>query len=229
MESLFDRFDREWETLGADRRMAVRLPEVLQLAGSAATLEALRRWVVAAPAHDSDRVLLALVSRSVEGHELAARVILQLLLPGVRRLARKWWALGGQREREAAAVAAVYDRIRCYPLARRPGKVAANILLDAGGLLRRQVLDTRLLVPIDDLHDSPAPVPRHPALELADVLRDAVADGVISADEAHIIAASRIAGRRLADMAEERGASLRTLQKHRQAAEAALHAIGEAA
>ena len=66
-------------------------------------------------------------------------MLLQLLLPGTRSLARRWWALGDPDERAAAAVTAVYHRIRHYPIERRPGRVAANILLDAAHELRRAV------------------------------------------------------------------------------------------
>jgi len=225
MESLFDLLDREWEGLGADRRAAARLPEILEIAGGASCLEGVRQWTRAADPGSADRVLLALAARSVEGDQLAGRVLLQLLLPGVRSLARRWWALGTVREREAAAVAAVFDRIRSYPIVRRPGKVAANILLDAGALLRRQVHDSRALVSLELVGDAPRTAPlTHPALELAEVLREAVSDGIISDDDASLIAASRIA-----DIAHERGFALRTVQKHRHAAETALATAGIAA
>ena len=222
MQSLFDQLEREWVALGINRRAARRLPDVLAITGGH-DLDAVRRWVVAARPAESDRVLVALVARAIEGDQLAGRVLLQLLLPGTRRLARKWWALGTEAEREAAAVAAVYDRIRCYPLARRPQKVAANVLLDAGALLRRQVHDSRGLVGLDKVGEPASTThAEHPSLELADVLREAVADGVIEQADAVLIAASRIGGRRLAELARERGAALRTVQKHRHRAEAAL-------
>jgi hypothetical protein len=66
------------------------------------------------------------------------------------------------------------------------------------------------------------PPAEHPALELAGVLIDAVADGVISASDAELIAASRIAGVRLADLAVRRRKHLRTLQYQRRRAEHAL-------
>jgi hypothetical protein len=62
----------------------------------------------------------------------------------------------------------------------------------------------------------------HPAVELADVLTDAVADGLVSAADAELIAASRIAGTSLSEIARRRGAKLRTLQWRRKRAEAAL-------
>jgi hypothetical protein len=120
-------------------------------------------------------------------------------------------------------VAAAFDRIRNYPVERRPGKVAANILLDAGAILRRQVHDSRGVVGLDVVRELSAEAgPDHPSLELAEVLHDAVHRGVLKPAEAELIAASRIGGRRLADLARERGAALRTVQKHRRAAEAAL-------
>jgi hypothetical protein len=222
VQSLFEQLEREWAALGVDRRAARRLPEVIAITGGH-DLEGVRRWVVAASAAESDRVLVALVARAVEGDQLAGRVMLQLLLPGTRRLARKWWALGTEAEREAAAVAAVYDRIRCYPLARRPQKVAANVLLDAGALLRRQVHDSRGIVGLDVVGEpASSTAVEHPSLELADLLSEAVAEGVIDKADAALIAASRIGGRRLAELARERGAALRTVQKHRHRAEAAL-------
>lgn len=222
MQSLFDQLEHEWRAIGADRRAARGLSEILDLAG-ARDLEGVRHWVAGARPAASDPLLLALVTRAADGDQLAGRVMLQLLLPGTRRLARKWWALGNDAERQAAAAAAVYDRIRNYPVARRPGKVAANILLDAGSILRRQVHDSRGLVGFDDTREVQAePRIGHPSLELAQVLSDAVDEGVLSTAEAQLIAASRIAGRRLADLAAERGAALRTVQKHRRAAEATL-------
>lgn len=229
MESLFERLEREWRHLGSNRSTAARLPEVLEMT-AARDLDGVRRRVEASAPAEADRVLAALAARAVEGDELAARVLLQLLLPGARRLARKWWALGTEAEREAAAVAAVYDRIRCYPLARRPAKIAANVLLDAADLLRRQVHDSRRLVPWDGtVETARPPADANPAVELLDVVRHAVATNLISEDDAKLVVASRIGGRRMADLALERGAALRTVQKHRKRAERALVHLGAAA
>lgn len=229
MESLFDRLDREWQRLGADPAAAKQLPEVLELAGNASTLEGVRQWVEAAPASAADRVLAALAARAVEGDQLGARILLQLLVPGTRRLARKWWALGTLAEREAAAVAAVFDRIRCYPITRRPAKIAANILLDASARLSRQVHDTRGQVSLDAVGELATTNPTHPAVELASLLCEAVNQRVITRHEAELIATSRITGRRIADLAAERGMARRTLEKHRHAAEVALTELGAVA
>ena len=231
MGNVFELLDSEWLRLSCDRAAARRLRPVCDAAGGAASLGELERYVRSASAADADRVLLALAARALEQDALAARVLLQLLLPGTRSLARRWWALGEVDERAAAAVTAVYHRICHYPLARRPGKVAANILMDAAQELRRSVprlvavpspdpgtqagVDTRGAAALRSHGD-------HPAIELSQVLHDAVADGVVEQGDAELIARSRIAGQRMADIARHRGLRPRTVWDRRQRAESAL-------
>jgi hypothetical protein len=224
MFSVLDLLDREWGRLAADVDAARRLADVCAVAGGAASLGEVEAYVRAAGAASADRVLVGLVARAVEGDTLAARVLLQLLLPGVRRLARTWWALGDADERASAAVAAVYDRIRRYPVARRPARIAANVLMDAASDLRRAARATAPgePMPIDGL----AAEDPNPAIELADVLADAVRDGLVTAEDAELIAASRIAGTPLATIAARRGAKLRTLQWRRKRAEKLLVGAG---
>ena len=128
-------------------------------------------------------------------------------VPGAWRAAGGLWGTGTSA---AATIAAVYERIRRYPLERRPARVAANVLMDAGLDLRHAARAIRPTVGLSrELSEPPA---EHPAVELADLLVDAVADGIISASDAELIAASRIAGVRLADLAVRRRRHLRTLQ-----------------
>jgi hypothetical protein len=220
--NVFDLLEQEWVRLRGDRGAARRLAEVRARAGGAASLAEVEAYVRRAGPEDADAVLLALVRRAVTGDDLAARVLLQLLLPGTRNLARRWWALGDHEERAAAAVTAVYHRIRAYPVERRPGRVAANILLDAARELRRAV--PRMVVvpaadPVMTEHPLPAAIA---AVELADVLRDAVDDGVLDRDDAELIARSRIAGHRVADIARHHRLGSRTLWDRRHRAERSL-------
>ena len=221
MSTVIEMLEREWVHLALDPRAARQLRSVCGSAGSAANLGQLERYVRRASAAEADRVLVGLVTRGVEGDALAARVLLQLLLPGTRRLARRWWALGDRDERAAAAVTAVYYRIRAYPLQRRPGRVAANILMDAALELRRGAAAERCRAQLPSQYAQPD-TGTHPAIELAEVLTDAVQDGVIAAGDAELIAASRIAGVRLADIADARRTHVRTLQYRRRHAEQAL-------
>ncbi|HEX6421699.1 MAG TPA: hypothetical protein VFZ77_24565 [Acidimicrobiales bacterium] len=230
MADVFEILDREWRRLSCDRRVVRHLRPVCELAGDAHTAGDVERFVRGAHPADADRVLLALVSRAVDGDGLAARVLLQLLLPGTRALARRWWALGDPDERAAAAVTAVYHRIRNYPLAHRPGRIAANILMDAAHELRRAV--PRLAAvpsaePARQLAGARGSTEAHtpgdnPAIELSELLSDAVKAGIVERDDAELIARSRIAGHRVADIAHHRGLRPRTLWDRRQRAELAL-------
>jgi hypothetical protein len=234
MGNVFDLLDSEWLRLSTDRSAHRRLRAVCAVAGGASSLGDIERFVRAAAPADADRVLLALVRRAVAADALAARVLLQLLVPGMRALARRWWALGDADERAAAAVTAVYHRIRRYPIDRRPGRVAANILLDAAHELRRAV-PKLVSTPSADIAIQAAALvdpggPAHaaaenPALELSELLCDAVAAGIVQRADAELIALSRIAGHRVADIAEHRGLRPRTLWDRRQRAE---HTLAQA-
>jgi hypothetical protein len=229
MATVFEQLDREWARLRDSRAAARRLATVCEAAGGARTLAEVERYVRMAGAAEADRILVALVTASVNGCSLASRVLLQLLLPGTRSLARRWWALGDHDERAAAAVMAVYHRIRTYPLATRPARVAANILMDAAGELRRAVPRFVLLATetTDATRREPiVPATAHAADELAEILRDAVAAGIVAADDAVIIARSRIGGDRVADLAAGRGLRPRTIWDRRQRAERALRDHG---
>jgi hypothetical protein len=231
MANVFDALEAEWRRLGRDRTAAATLSDVCRCAGRARSLAEVERFVRNASPADADQVLLALVTRVVNetpaAARLAARVLLQLLLPGTRKLARRWWALGDREERAAAAVAAVYHQIRTYPLARRPGRVAANVLMDASYDLQRTVPRV-IAIPVDD----PAALRRRgaageardlsPSEELAEVLTDAVATGTIERADAELIARSRIAGDSINDIANDRGRTPRTMWHRRHLAEAAL-------
>ena len=221
MSTVFELLEREWRSLSRDAAAAARLAEVGRVAGGARTLAEVERFVRAAGPEAADRVLVALVRRAVAGDDLAARVLLQLLLPGTRNLARRWWALGDPDERAAAAVAAVYHRIRRYPLARRPAKVAVNVLMDAARELRRQVSRSAGAVcsPVAEVPAAGTDDGPDAATELAGVLADAVAEGTITAADARLIAASRIAGARIEDLATHQGLATRTLWARRQQAE----------
>lgn len=222
--NVFDMLEREWVRLRRSKVAARRLEDVCAAAGSAASLAEVEAYVRGAGPEAADAVLLALVRRAATGgDELAARVLLQLLLPGTRNLARRWWALGDHEERAAAAVTAVWQRICRYPVARRPGRVAANILMDAARELRRAVPRTMVTLSAEPAGPGvAAPEPSHPAAELAEVLLDAVDDGVLEREDAMLIARSRISGDRVADIAAHRRMAPRTLWDRRQRAERAL-------
>ena len=223
MARLLDQLEAEWRFVADDDRTIAHLHDVCRLAGVERPSR-LPAWARSAPSPDADAVLLHLATRARDGDVLAARALLHVLWPGVLGLVRRWRALGDLDERASAAVNAVYARICTYPVERRPRAVAANVLLDAAKELRRHAAHAAAepagLRPIGDgltMADE-----RCAAEELAALLADAVADHVITAEDARLVAQTRIGGRSLADL--EPGRRLRTLQRRRQSAERRLAA-----
>lgn len=233
MDSVFTQLDREWIALIRRPSTARELAAACAMAG-AATPEQLVAAVRRSAPEAADPVMAHLARQALDGSDIAARTLLQLLLPGTCRLAARWWALGSSEERAAAAVAAVYARIRRYPLDRRPRKIAANILLDANQdlarLARRAVADRQSVAPLEPRLvrgrlEEPEPTPGE---ELRDVIEDAVAAGRVPSQWAALIVATHIEGDDLPSIARRTGTPVRTLQWRRRAAVAALTA-GEAA
>ncbi|MFM7252098.1 MAG: RNA polymerase sigma factor [Ilumatobacteraceae bacterium] len=73
---------------------------------------------------------LLVVARS---DELAARIVLQRLLPGLSAAARRWSGdrAGGSNDAFDEIVSAAWLVIRAFPVERRPGHLAAKLLRDA--------------------------------------------------------------------------------------------------
>lgn len=233
MDSVFTQLDREWIALIRRPSTASELTDACALAGVSGPgqlVDAMRR----ATPEAADGVMAFLARQTHDGSDVAARALLQLLLPGTCRLAARWWALGSSEERAAAAVAAVYARIRRYPVNRRPRKIAANILMDANQdlarLARRAVADRQTVAPLEPrlLRGRLAEPEPTPSEELRDVIEDAVAAGRVPSQWAALIVATHIEGDDLPSIARRTGTPVRTLQWRRRAAVAALTA-GEAA
>jgi hypothetical protein len=150
--SLLARLNTEWE----------------HLAAASATAAALRRWACAEPVlagwrdlealraavHDrarpgrADEILAALVRHAAtDGHHdrLAARVVLQLLLPGAVHLASSLRPqLGDTATAHATVLSELAVGIATYPWRRRPRRVAANLLLDCRQRITRRLHRHRL-------------------------------------------------------------------------------------
>lgn len=105
------------------------------------TLSGVLRQAKRAKLADRDAVLLALLELNRDGDQLAGRVVLQAMLPKAVRLTRSVVrrpdVLGDQEEAHARAVAALWQAIATYPLAARPGRVAANLALDTLAVVQR--------------------------------------------------------------------------------------------
>ena len=89
--------------------------------------------VLAAVSRDPDPVLGALIRESTAGSLAAARTVLQAMLGKV--------ILMSQGDAGAGVddyLASMWERIRTYPIDRRPAHIAANLALDTRKLARRE-------------------------------------------------------------------------------------------
>jgi DNA-directed RNA polymerase specialized sigma24 family protein len=98
--------------------------------------------VLAAVSRDPDPVLGALIRESLGGSVSAARTVLQAMLGKVVLMAQTDPAAGVHDY-----IAAMWERIRTYPINRRPAHIAANLALDARKLARREKRGAALASP----------------------------------------------------------------------------------
>ncbi|WP_045876465.1 hypothetical protein [Pseudofrankia sp. DC12] len=137
------RWQSEWERWADSAEAAAGLEcwshdsTLAPHAASVSTLLAACGRDTAFPVAAADRVLAALVGRARVGDLAASRVVLERLAPALTGQARRRCGNGGVSFGDVFAelVGAAWIVIRCYPLERRPVKVAANLVRDTVGLV----------------------------------------------------------------------------------------------
>ena len=175
---------------------------------------------------DKDRLLRALVrlsQRSCGGEPRMAVIV--CLLPGIRSAVRRYQDILGRSDAWGEMLVALWDQIGTFNLARRPSRVAANLLWDATNRLVRAVRRERAWLDHIEVggagEELAAADPFLCHTEgLAGVLLDDSAGGVLAPTDALLISATRLAGIRLADAAVLLGISYEAAKKRRQRAEA---------
>lgn len=233
--TVIDLLEQEWTQLeasaSASRSLRRWRSEDSGLEGLA-TLAELRETVQdrTTPPAERDAILLALVRRAA-ADDLAARTLLQLLLPGCKALIARFAWTDELDEVTAAVVAETFDRIRTYPVERRPGRIAANILLD---VKQRLFWRTPAAVPTVSLEEVSQSIPAiepdpNPAFELLDLLHWALERGHLSAADAHLIADTRVAGTPVDRLCSRGGEKQQTVRRRRQRAEQRLAQAAAAA
>jgi hypothetical protein len=185
--------------------------------------------------------------------ELAVRVLVQVLLPGLKTLcAQTWWvprAPGGgslwlaadHEERAAVALELLVAGIRGYRWRTRRGPANLNLLGDTRTQLlrlvdraRRADRSLRLAADLDAAgadHRAAPGVDEHVyyARALAGLLRWALRTRVLSEEAVRLVAQTRLADRSPEELAAEHGVAVHSLRRRRQRAEAALAAAARAA
>jgi hypothetical protein len=237
--SVSRQLNEEWRRLAADARTAALIAswpaELACYRDPTALLAAVGREG-GLPMAAADQVLAALVR---VGHDdaLAARVALQRVVPGLVRAAdRRTSTRREQRQRVFDdLVANAWLVIRCYPLERRPTKIAVNVLRDAEYLTcvrpvrlrsatERPVVvraGSRRLVPcgLDGRPEDHADA----ATELAEVFALATAAGVDRRDVA-MLGSVVLGGWSAGEIAERFAVTTRTVRNRRVRTTAALAA-----
>ena len=225
--NLFQQLDEEWTHLVRSRHTRRCLAEWSKSSPQLRGLDDLDALVEHANRrgrdHESDQVLIALARRAGVD-DLAARTLLQALMPGMRWLARRYHTLASAAGEDPVSlvVALTYERIRVYPFDRRPRRIAANVLLDTRQRLQRTVGRTGpMIVPLETLTIEPA-LAGGPIEEAGALLDEAVAQRVIVPRDANLIALTRLYDHPVAELAAHLGCQAQTLRQRRRRAEARL-------
>ena len=221
---VIERLEAEWPTLAAGPlhgRLRCWALEERALAGFATPQQLLRHLRGLRGRGDAeDEILVALVRRARVDPQ-AARVVLQALLPGLKNLAGRLLLEPDEREEIwSALLAHCWERIRRYPLERRPSRIAANVLLDTLQKTTRELKRQRR--ERDELAGDLSPQRTASASGGSDVerlLRRAVEATAINEQEAELILRTRLDRTDLRLIAEELQLPYNTLVVRRLRAE----------
>lgn len=225
--------EREWRTLVrgqlgvAYRRWSEADPVLAAFDGPERLLAFL--WNEEAPPEVQDRALGALL-RLARTEPLASRFILQALLPGLKARAGQLLRPRRGREHEQSSLergdlwqvlfVELLERIRTYPLERRPRKIASNLLWDTVHVAYDEL--KRASTFLSDLPlDEPLEVAEAPETpeDVDTVLRRAVLARAVTAADAELIAQTRIEGVGLQELAHRLGVTYNAVKVRRQKAE----------
>lgn len=172
---------------------------------------------------DADLVLAALARRAATD-DLAARTLLQALLPGLRSIANVHYWLAPREELEASLVAVAWEHIRRYPITTRPRRIAANVLLDTGHHLRRAHPPHPAQAIADPGNFEGLGAAPGPGEVLTALVFAAVAKGALLPEPASLIIRTRVLDERVTDIAKRLGYPADTIRHRRRRAELALKA-----
>lgn len=207
---LFRELDREWARLASSRGARTRLEawarDELALRYRR-SLNELVATIRAGRPEESDGLLAALV-RLAADDVLAARAVLQSLVPGLRVLARTYSWVDDADEVDAIIVGAAWERIRTYKLDRRPRRIAANIVLDTRKVFIRATRCDNTIAPAQATHKTADE-------SLLALLIQAVSSGEASLEAANLVARTRLGDETLSAVATRDGVSLETLRQRR--------------
>jgi hypothetical protein len=226
LSSILSALDREWSVLATSpnaRRSVIRWARRhSSLAGLSDLQEVLDRRRDQALAPDVLRALAAMAPDD----DLAARCLLQALIPGLVCLA----ARSGNDDPAALdeMVSLAWERIRTYPTTRH-GSVAANVLLDVRKRYRaHRIIDAPIgscEYDCDAADSRPGPDDQVLGRLLLEDLATARRDGLVSAPALELIVRTRVIGESLAEVAAAESVEPQVLCQRRWRAERRLRVL----
>ncbi len=157
--------------------------------------------------------------------DVASRTVLQALMPGIKALVRRYQWADTRDEIASMAISFAFERIRHYPINRRPHRIAANILGDTRrglyeNLVGRSEPKTEML---GENQESAVPMSSRSAADsFGVVIRDAVQSGTVSLQDARLIVETRVFDVPVEAVARVTGAKPQSLRRRRLRAEARL-------
>jgi hypothetical protein len=228
--ALIQALDAEWAGLRTSRRAlrtartwAHEVPATHPAAAVIAHLDDLDRLVAAthrtSAAHCSDDDLLLALVALARTDDLAGRVVLQRLLPGLIAQSRRYRSFREPTEPLEVAVPAAWIAIRCYDVERRTRHVASSLLSDSlfqafRRPLRRMSATAEVLRAPNTFTSTPwHDDPDTPLDEFVTVLRESQLAGVPAHDIdllRHLVRAGSPSA-----VARERHLTTRTIRNHR--------------
>ncbi len=226
MTPILEELDREWSELATSpraRRALIRWSNShAALVGQHDLADVMRARRKAA---DAPGLLLALAALA-PNDELAARTLLQALLPGLVCMSSATASDDPAAMEEMVSLA--WERIRTYPTTRH-GSVAANVLLDVRKRYRKHRLieapTGSLQIDGEPADDGCSPEDEVLGRLLVEALADAQRDGVVSPGAMGVILRTRIGGERLAELAAEQNVEPQVLCQRRWRAERRLRSL----
>ena len=231
------RLDAEWErhrrqpsALRTVRSWSLPMPSPHRISDLKVIVDATQ-----ARACDADAILGALVGIARD-EQLAGRIVLQRILPGLIVSAVRFRTRSDPRDPVDLAIPVAWEAIRRYDMIRRPHQIAASLISDAvfrgfRGPHRLKSSNELTLPPalfaettLDALHENPG---NNAIIDLARVMREARDAGLPQEDIDFVRDLVSVGSSK--GLAEKRGVTTRTIHNHQERAVARIRAAVQAA
>lgn len=167
---------------------------------------------------------LALLARWSPSDDLAARALLQALLPGLRAIVVKHYWLTDDEDLAASTIALAWERIRTYPYANRPQRIAANVIRDTAHRLRRTYRDDQRAPSTLDASTLQSEEPAYRTIDVLDLARRNLDEQSLA-----VVVRTRLRGEDVASVAAELRCTAPALRERRRRAEDKLRCTVEGA